>query len=358
MSNTLWLSEIDDTDTDSVGDKAVSLSRLYQSSFPVPPAFCVTREAFKTFIENAKNSKYPISEADIPDGLKREIEEAYENINVNPDIQGVSRSTFSLIKAGRDSTSVVIRISGDKLSEKSTILNVRGSKNLINSIKKLWNIAYSEGNNPALIVQKMVSPSISGVISFDDNEMVLRSVYGFLDSGNINYADTYKLDKDSLTMNHREKKIQEYKIVRDDMIDTIANRRVFSDGFKMGDNELRIVGNVGQDLVDEYGDKEVEFAMEGSKVYLLGIKDKRMKEPTGDSLPDLITPIPDTLLSFEPLKRDNTGIKEEIIEPDFEEKTDELIEIKLGDIHIKVPKNKKSVEAAYKLLDAISSHLE
>src|SRR3989344_4488944 len=72
----------------------------------------------------------------------------------------------------------------------------------------------------------------------------------------------------------------------------------------MGENELRIAGNVGKMLIDDYRDKEVEFAMEGTKLHLLGVKNKTEEiEEKKNSLPDLISPIPDTLLSFEPLER-------------------------------------------------------
>ena len=355
MPNILWLSEINKSNQESVGNKAFSISQLYQSSFTVPPAFCITKEAFKHFLSNTGCSKDSITRVEMPLDLKREIEEAYENINVNPGIQGVNKSTFSLIRSGRDAASVVVRVSASNSPERSTILNVKGSKNLVNSIKEVWSMAYSTGDIPALIVQKMVSPSISGVISFDKDDIILKSIYGFLESKNMEKADMYRLDKNSLIIKNREKRMQEYKIVKDDMINTITTKKVFNDDFKMGENELRIAGNVGKMLIDDYRDKEVEFAMEGNKMHLLGVKNKTEEiEEKKNSLPDLISPIPDTLLSFEPLKRDIPKIKEEIIE----ERSGELIEVKLGDIHIKVPKSRKSIEAAYKLLDAISSHLD
>jgi len=358
MPNILWLSEINESDLGSVGAKAKSISELYQSGLTVPPAFCITNEALKYFLDSTgANSKESIIWSELPTDLRREIEEAYDNINIDPEIQGVNKPTFSLIKAGRDVPAVVVRISSGNVPEKSTILNIKGSKNLVNAVKKAWSIAYNGENLPSLIVQKMVSPTISGVLSFNDHEIVLKAIYGFLESRNLEQADTYRLDKDSLTLKNREKRIQEYKLVRDDMIDTIASRKVFSSDFKMGNNELRVVGSVGQRLQDEYGDKEVEFAIEGSKFYLLGVKEKKKEESEvgyKGNLPDLISPIPDTLLSFEPLKRDIPKIKEEA----SNDRIGELIEVKLGDIHIKVPKSRKSIEAAYKLLDAISSHLD
>ena len=77
MPNILWLSEINESNHESVGNKAFSISQLYQSSFTVPPAFCITKEAFKHFLSNTGCSKDSITRVEMPLDLKREIEEAY-----------------------------------------------------------------------------------------------------------------------------------------------------------------------------------------------------------------------------------------------------------------------------------------
>ncbi len=381
MSNfILWLSEIHDESL--AGNKFFFLSRLYQAKFPVPPAFCVTKEAFSYFLEttglkrkivealarkeNIKDVSYALQEliveTEIPLDLKKEIEEAYENINVDPAVQNTG-SAFSFIKAGRDSSCVVVRASGNFESNvKNTLLNVKGSKNLIYSLKKVWALHYNPENIAtgnldslalATLVQKMVNPAVSGSFHFENNDLMIKAVYGFLDS-EINYkADVYTLDRDSLYIKDRSLHVQESKLIKDDMIGNIVLRQIATSGNKLSDNDLSFIAQIAKKLESDYSDKEVTFAIEGPRLYFLNVKDKKDAKPKEDG--EIIPIIPDSFFDTVHLTLPEE-VKQEI--KPLSEAEMALIEAKFGEVHIKMPKNKRSLHIAQKLLDILSLQIE
>ena len=379
MSNfILWLSEIHDENL--VGNKVFFLSKMYQSKFSVPPAFCVTKEAFSYFLEstglkrkideallgkeNLNDISYAIQEliveTDIPFDLKKEIEEAYENINVDPAVQNTG-TAFSFIKAGRDSSCVVVRAHGNFESNvKNTLLNVKGSKNLIYSLKKVWalhytpeNIANGNLNNLALatLVQKMVSPIVSGSFYFEDSDLVIKAVYGFLDSEINDKADFYTLDRNSLYVKNRNLHIQDSKLVKDDMIGSIVMRQIANPGTKLSDNDLSFIAQVAKKLEMDYPDKEITFAIEGTRLYFLNVKNK--KESVQLPVKDVV--IPDFLFNSESLAIPEES-KEEVKPLSPVELA--LIEAKSGEVHIRMPKDRKSLHIAQRLLDTLSLQIE
>ncbi|MBI4159477.1 hypothetical protein HY500_04460 [Candidatus Woesearchaeota archaeon] len=381
MSNfILWLSEVNDSNKSITGNKFFFLSRLYQDKLPVPPAFCITKEAFSYFlemtglkgriegilarkeIENKSDLSYAIQEliveTEIPLDLKKEIEEAYENINVDPAVQNTG-SAFSLIKAGRDSTCVVVRAYGNfENVAKNTLLNVKGGKNLFYSLKKVWALHYTPENfenldnlNLYTLVQKMINPSVSGSFHFENNDLMIKAVYGFFDNDNRDKADVYTLDRSSLFIKDKVLNFQGSKLVKDDMVGSIVMRQVASPGTKLSDNDLGFIAQVAKKLESGYSDKEITFAVEGSRLYFLNVKDK-LKE----KLPAEITPlIPDSFFDSGPLVLPEE-VKQEI--RPLSEAEMVLIEAKSGEVHIKMPKNKRSLHIAQKLLDTLSLQIE
>ena len=45
-----WLSELNKDSGPIVGGKGANLAEMYNSGFPVPPAFCVTAQSFDIFL--------------------------------------------------------------------------------------------------------------------------------------------------------------------------------------------------------------------------------------------------------------------------------------------------------------------
>ena len=51
MANIAWLNELSNKDVSIAGGKGASLAEMYNFKLPVPPAFIITAEAFKKFLE-------------------------------------------------------------------------------------------------------------------------------------------------------------------------------------------------------------------------------------------------------------------------------------------------------------------
>tara|TARA_Y100000034_G_scaffold135504_1_gene207681 strand:+ start:2609 stop:6463 length:3855 start_codon:yes stop_codon:yes gene_type:complete len=134
--NILWFSEIKKDDLPRAGGKALNLGIMYQAKFPVPPGFAVSTDAYKEFL-NHNQLQQPISkilsetdanspesvtqaskqihelilESEIPSQVKKDIEEAYEILNVSPDIVKSGGDALDIVKMGRDVPYVAIRSS-------------------------------------------------------------------------------------------------------------------------------------------------------------------------------------------------------------------------------------------------------
>ena len=63
-----WLTDLSKDDTPTVGGKGANLAEMYNAGLPVPPAFCVSAQAFDYFLKNA--------------GIKQKIAEIISKTNV------------------------------------------------------------------------------------------------------------------------------------------------------------------------------------------------------------------------------------------------------------------------------------
>jgi len=137
MENILWFREIYNTDIGKVGGKGASLGEMYNADIPVPPGYCVTAQAFGYFLEvtglrdriaktlqgldinntpvleqKAKDVRDMILLARMPDEIRKDIEEAYSNLNVDENIvKHGNKNAMDIIKTGRDNPYVAVRSS-------------------------------------------------------------------------------------------------------------------------------------------------------------------------------------------------------------------------------------------------------
>ena len=170
-NNILWFREISDLNLNQVGNKALSISKIFNNNIAVPNGFCIPYEVFNNFQEETKikekieeilsnldvnnlNSLYLTSEkiqnliinTSIPIKLKQQITEAYENINVDIDVYKLAgKNALELIKSGRETTYVAIRNSplNNNLNHQPNILNIKGKEELIKTIQKCWASMFS-----------------------------------------------------------------------------------------------------------------------------------------------------------------------------------------------------------------------
>ena len=223
-----WLKDIKKINSSTVGGKAANLGEMF-SNFQVPDGFCITVSVFEKFLEDAK--------------VKNKINSILKNTNANDlkKIQNISYEIKNLIiksKIPKEIENEIIqnykKLSGfvavrssavaEDLEEASfagqqaTFLNVKGDRDLINSIKECWAsfygtraIVYRNRNNfsqepkMAVVVQKMVDAKKSGVsftanpVTKSKDELIIEAVFGLGESivSGIVTPDNYLIEKKS-----------------------------------------------------------------------------------------------------------------------------------------------------------------
>lgn len=205
-----WLAELSKNDIPLVGGKGANLGEMYNSKFPVPPAFVVTTQAYNYFLDKtginqkineiiksidvddtkqldkkALEIKKLVVESEMPLDLKQEILEAYDNFNVDLNYFKATPTALSIIKNSREPIFVSVRSSATAedlgnasfAGQQESFTNVKGKSAVIESVKKVFasiftarSIYYRKKKGfdgrvgIAVIVQKMINSQKSGVM--------------------------------------------------------------------------------------------------------------------------------------------------------------------------------------------------
>ena len=286
MPNLLWFSEISNEDKETCGKKGVLFGELYNIGLPVPQGFVVTADAYKDFIENSNINKQISNiltdlnlndnrlmqkkadeindiflRAEFPEMLKDEILESYENLDIDKEVLNFGdKNALNLIKMGRNLPHVAIRTSNiTDNKEKPVYLSVKGNNALLLNIKKCWASLFTlksiydrETNNlehdkalNAVIVQRMINPYSSGIISTIENDIILKAK----NTPRQEYMVTHE---ESLNKNMKRTVPEDknYQVLEDDVILQLADFN---------------------NKIEKYCNKPVniEFAIESGKIFII-----------------------------------------------------------------------------------------
>ncbi|MDO5715164.1 MAG: phosphoenolpyruvate synthase [Tissierellia bacterium] len=270
-----WFDEIGKDDVGIVGGKGANLGELTSFGLPVPPGFCVTAQAYNTFIDYAELDevvKFLMETID--------VENVDDLTQVSKDIQGkINEGEFhpelkeEILRAYREfsdrisvkSPEVAVRSSATAedlpdasfAGQQDTYLHIRGEEELLKHIRScfasLWTsraIYYREKQSfdhfdvaLSVVVQKMVQSEKSGVmftanpINHNKDEMMINASYGLgeaIVSGTVT-PDEYIIDKKS-------KEIIEKNIAE-------KNTMVIKKEEKVGTKEVRVSEFLGEEFV-------------------------------------------------------------------------------------------------------------
>ena len=298
-----WFSELKKEDVSLAGLKGINLAEMYNNKFPVPPGFIITSDAFKYFIEknslrklidnilnetsinnivtlknNAAKIRKLIENATIPNELEEEIIEAYESLNiVEEDIKGESKDALAILEGGNEPISVAVRGSGitkgiennSYRGKLDSFLNVKGEKNLLDSIKKTFasffsetTIAYKKENNLpegksaiAVIVQKMVDVNKSGVIFSKDptkreNNIIIKAIFGLREN-----IVSKKIEPDIYTVNQNS---------------ALVDSKIFHKEDVLTVHEIKMLAQFARRLEEHYGKpQDIEFAINENGIFIV-----------------------------------------------------------------------------------------
>jgi len=320
-----WLSEITKKDVELVGGKGANLGEMYNAKFPVPPAFIITTKAYDYFLDKteirkqidslisqlntddteeleqkAKQIRELFASAEVPDDLRQEILESYDNFNVDLKALKDSPDALAIVKSAREPVFVSVRSSAtaEDLSNASfagqqeSFINIKGNDKVIESVKKVFASAFTARAifyrkkkgfkahvSIAVIVQKMINSDKSGVIfsknpvSMNKKNVLLEAVFGQgegIVSGRIK-PDQYLVSQelDILKEKIADKKIA---IVRDasGITKTIQLTPEKSNQRVLKIYEIKKLAEYALKLEQHYKKpQDIEFAIENEDVYIL-----------------------------------------------------------------------------------------
>jgi len=319
----VWLSEVSKKDVSLVGGKGANLGEMYNSKFPVPPAFIVTTEAYEYFLEQtkirteieeilrkvniddvknleaiSKQIKQKIISSKMPEELEKEIIESYDNFNIDlsalktsPDVMAIMKSTREPIFVSVRSSATAEDLTGASFAgQQESFINVKGNSQVIESVKKVFASAFTaraiyyrkkkgfDAYVPiAAVVQRMINSDKSGVIfsvsPVKQKDILIEAVYGQgegIVSGRIN-PDQYEVSKklDLISEKIAEKKIA---IVRDaeGTTKTIKLTPEKSRERVLKTYEIKQLADYANKLEEHYKKpQDIEFAIEDNSVYIL-----------------------------------------------------------------------------------------
>lgn len=321
-----WLSELNKNSGSIAGGKGANLAEMFNSKFPVPPAFVITTKAYFHFIEsskikekifgildkidvdnisdleeNAAKIREIIVQADLPQDLINEINEAYENISIDKkSLESASSYALNILKHGIEPVFVAVRSSAttEDLDDSSfagqqeSYLNIKGNNQLIDAVKKVLASLFTaraiyyrkkrgfskEKFALAVVVQKMIDSDKSGVIFSSNpvqtnNNILIEAVYGLgegIVSGKIK-PDGYEVSRNLKIL---DKKIADKKIAltRNSQGDTeqINLTPGRSKSQVLEEHEINTLANYALKIEEHYEKpQDIEFAIESGEVYIV-----------------------------------------------------------------------------------------
>ena len=299
-----WLDDISGDDIDTVGGKAASLGQLWAADLPVPPAFVVTTQTYRSFIEStgideelfetvdvasddprlaeaAETAQRLITETPMPEELREEILTAYSRFDEDTAVAVRSSATLEDLEGASFA------------GQQETFLNVT-REDLVDCVRECWASLFThralyyrqeQGFNHhevdiAVVVQEMVDADKSGVM-FTSNpstgapEITIESAWGLGEavvSGAVT-PDNYIIDR--ATGELKSKTIADKKVmhVRDSETGKTVEQPVPDDRRServLSDAELDALCETGEMIEEYYGKpQDVEWAIESGDVYLL-----------------------------------------------------------------------------------------
>ncbi|MBI4009651.1 MAG: phosphoenolpyruvate synthase [Candidatus Aenigmarchaeota archaeon] len=323
MEYVIWLDQISSDMISLVGGKGLHLGEMINLNLPVPAGFAITTKAFEKFLEanNIKNRikellqecdaentqqlldtskaiKELIYSQDIPIPIKSEIVESYRQLSYSNQV--ISEAALKLISAGREMALIAVRSSATAedlptasfAGQQASFLNVKGTKDLIDAVKKCWASLFepraifyrvkqgvAEASISVIIQRMVLSVEKSGVM-FTTNpitgsdEIVIEATWGLgemLVSGSIQ-PDRYRVSKDG---NILEKSVgkKERRRIRDFATDRtieVSVPRDLVNAQVLAEEEILRLVKYALKLENHYKrPQDIEFAIEKNKIYIV-----------------------------------------------------------------------------------------
>ena len=301
----LWLEDVRADDLEAVGGKAASLGEMLSADLPVPPAFIVTADTYRSFIEDTGIEEELFDAVDVDSDDSKALAEAAEHAQElirNTEIPDKQREgILSAYDRIGEEASVAVRSSATAedlpdasfAGQQETFLNVTRDA-LLDRVRECWASLFTQraiyyrqeqgfdhdAVDIAVVVQEMVDAEKSGVMftshpSTGAPVVTIEAAWGLGEavvSGAVT-PDNYVIDRATGEVN--ETTVAEKKVmhVRDPETGKTAERAVPEDkraSQVLSTAELDTLRELGEEIEEYYGSpQDVEWAIADDEVYLL-----------------------------------------------------------------------------------------
>ena len=304
----LWFEELNKEDVPLVGGKCANLGEMINAGIPVPPGFAVSAYTYKKFIEEtgiaekiydildetitdpkdpkqyeeaSKKIRALIESTPIPDYIEKAIVEAYRELCKKTGVKDV-------YVAVRSSATAEDLPGASFAGQQETFLNVRGEKELLESVRKCWSSLFTpraifyrtqkgfrhEKVLISVAVQKMVNSRSAGVmftlhpVTGDRSKIVIESVWGLgeaIVSGAVT-PDHFEVDKNTFKILVKNIVKKEVEYIRDPKTGKTIHAKVppeRQEAPSLTDEEVVELAKIAKKIEEHYGTpQDIEFAVD------------------------------------------------------------------------------------------------
>ncbi|MGV2920465.1 PEP/pyruvate-binding domain-containing protein [Streptomyces alfalfae] len=274
--------------TEQLGGKAARLGEMIDAGVPVPPAFCLTTDLFRRFLdetglaEDLRTGDTPIRKEivarELPEPIARLILDAYA---------ALGRPRVAVRSSASKEDSAAQSFAG----QHDTVLDVGGDEAVLHAVKECWASLWSDRatvyrddpaavGSMAVVVQEMVHADVSGVLFTIDpmggrpHRMVVESCWGLgegLVSGKVT-SDLFVVDDRTLEV--VEKRVR-YKVtqcaaVEPGRVALVKVDPARRDRASLTSEQLGELARLAVQVRDSYGaEQDIEWVLKDGRVSLL-----------------------------------------------------------------------------------------
>ncbi|CAI1773873.1 PEP/pyruvate-binding domain-containing protein [Serratia plymuthica] len=273
-----------------LGGKGYSLNHLIKAGLPVPPAFCITAQAYQQFIEATvpgqiltKGARGEVRDiilgANVPTSLQQAINDAYQQLG---DDASIAVRSSALEEDGQHQSFA---------GQYDTYLHVKGAEDVLRKVQSCWASLWAERtahysqthaseSEIAVVLQVMVDADAAGVMFTQDpltgnaDQVVIDSCWGLGEgvvSGQVT-TDSFTLDKASADLCDRQIRHKSHYCQRDaqGQVTLLSTPEAKRDIPSLTPEQLRQLVTLARQAQLIYRTElDIEWAVKDNQVWLL-----------------------------------------------------------------------------------------
>jgi pyruvate,water dikinase len=296
-----WFEEIGIEHNDTVGKKCANLGVMCQMGLPIPPGFAISIDLYRRFVQETgafeEISRHVAGLGDLKgqgitvfENLGRTIQSIIEGREMPSVVQELIHSYYrELCKKVRiDDVAVSVRSAGTESRPGmfETYLNVRGTKEVIDKVKKVWASAYTAraiafrankglpiiGDELGVAVPKMVHACSAGIsftvdpVTGDVSKVIIESNWGLGEGvvSGVENVDRFIVKKETLEIMERivGRKIKQVSNKRNGVVweDVPPDKQYLP---SLNDEEIKEIARLAMTIEKRLGSpQDIEWAID------------------------------------------------------------------------------------------------